>query len=238
MALPWHLRPAAAALFDGLAPPLPALVVEGAMARLAARAAALVADRAAGTEITVDAFRVRAAAGCPAATVAEAEGSFTWTPATAARTLGLRAVAYHLRGDGRDGVPVEAAVEVVVADLMRAGGERTPGPWLAGLGPAGRAVAVAGARRWAEQALAWLPLRLVRRRQLRFLDDDWWRPQSGGAATHRARADAPAPGRRLVVHGRRDLTIGAAGARVAVTVAGGAASGPGLADVDALTALA
>ncbi|MEO5679496.1 MAG: hypothetical protein ABIS47_07505, partial [Acidimicrobiales bacterium] len=102
----------------------------------------------------------------------------------------------------------------------------------------GRAVAVAGARRWAEQALAWLPLRLVGRDQLRFLDDDWWRPRPGGAATHPTRAGAATADGRLVVHGRRDMTIDAAGARVAVTVASGAASGPGLADVDALTALA
>lgn len=221
-ALPGHLLPAAAALFDDL--PAPGLVVDGAVARLHAGAAALLSV----SEVTVDAFRVRAAIACPA--TATSDEPFAWTPATAARTLGLRAVAHHLRGGPAGAAsPVEAAVDAVVADLIADGGDRSPGPWLAQLTPPARAVALAQARRWAEQAVAWLPLRLVGRRELRFLDDDWWRP--------RARTSRD-PRRGLVVHGRRDMTVAVGGRRVAVTVAGGTASGPGLSEVDALTALA
>ncbi len=223
-ALPGHLVPAAVALFDDLPARLPGAVVDGAMARLTAGAATLAPE----VELLVDAFRVRAAATCPATAVPDPEEAFAWTPATAARTLGLRAVAHHLRGDS-GATPIEEAVDDVVADLMADGGDRSPGPWLTQLTPPARAVALSHARRWAEQAVAWLPLRLVGRRELRFLDDDWWRP-----GTHK-RGD-PGPG--LVVHGRRDITVAVEGRRVAVTVAGGSASGPGLAEVDALTALA
>ena len=221
-ALPGHLLPAAVALFDELPARLPGAVVDGAMARLTAGAATLAPE----VELLVDAFRVRAAATCPATAVPDPEEAFAWTPATAARTLGLRAVAHHLRGDS-GAMPIEEAVDAVVADLMADGGDRSPGPWLAQLTPPARAVALSHARRWAEQAVAWLPLRLVGRRELRFLDDDWWRP---GAQASR--------GRGLVVHGRRDITVAVGGRQVAVTVAGGTASGPGLAEVDALTALA
>lgn len=284
-ALPGHLRPAAAALFDGLPEALPGRVIDEAASRLTTAAATL----APAVELTVDAFRVRAAATCPATAVPDPDEPFAWTPATAARTLGLRAVAHHLRGAAAGaGVPVETAVDAVVAELIDTGGERSPGPWLAGLPPPARAVALAQARRWAEQAVAWLPLRLVGRRELRFLDDDWWRararaaPPSGtgtvrAASPSEARpaqavppsgtgtAQATPPSRAglprtapswgmgpvgaaprcgseraagLVVHGRRDITVEVAGHRVAITVAGGAASGPGLADVDAVTALA
>ncbi|MFP5376228.1 MAG: hypothetical protein ACLGIO_05530 [Acidimicrobiia bacterium] len=40
------------------------------------------------------------------------------------------------------------------------------------------------------------------------------------------------------MHGRSDVTVDVAGRRVAVTLAGGTAAGPGLGDVDALNALA
>jgi len=215
---------AAAALFDELPALVPAAVVDAAAARLTAAAAALAPE----VELLVDPFRVRAAAACPATAVPDPDEVFAWTPATAARTLGLRAVAHHLRGDC-GATPIEAAVDAVVADLIADGGHRSPGPWLAQLAPPARAVALAQARRWAEQAVAWLPLRLVGHRELRFLDDDWWRP--------RART-SEGPGRWLVVHGRRDITVAVGGRRVAVTVAGGTASNPGLAEVDALTALA
>ena len=247
LALPAHLRPAAAALFDDLPEALPGLVVDGAGARLDARAGDLAATLEPGAEVTVDAFQVRRATSCPAAAVADDEVPFTWTAATAARTLGLRALAYHLRGDvpaqrrGEPrGVPVEAAVEEVVVDLIASGSERSPGPWLAGLAPPARAVAVAQARRWAEQAVAWLPLRIVGGHELRFLQDDWWPPRSwaaapgGGSRVGRGGRG----GRGLVLHGRRDITVAVAGRRVAVTLAGGTTSAPGLADVDALTALA
>lgn len=216
LALPCHLLPAAAALFDDLPAPVAGAVVDQAVTCLTAAAAALCAE-----EVVIDAFRVRAAAACPA--TAALDEPFTWAPATAARTLGLRAVALHLRGGAAGaGLPVEAAVEAVVTEMVEAGGERSPGPWLSRLAPPARAVALAQARRWAEQAVAWLPLRLVGRRELRFLDDDWWRSRPRG----------------LVVHGRRDITVEAGGRRVAVTVAGGTAAGPSRAEVDALTALA
>ena len=121
-ALPGHLLAAAAALFDDLPAPLAGLVVDGAVARLNAAALPSVG------EVTVDSFRVRAAAACPA--TATSDQPFAWTPATAARTLGLRAVAHHLRGGLAGGAsPVEAAVDAVVADLIADGGDRTPGPW-------------------------------------------------------------------------------------------------------------
>ena len=223
-ALPGHLVRAAAALFDELPAPVPGAVVDAAVARLTAGAAAL----APGVELLVDTFRVRAAAACPATAVPDPDEAFAWTPATAARTLGLRAVAHHLRGDS-GATPIEEAVDAVVADLIADGGDRSPGPWLAQLTPPARAVAVAQARRWAEQAVAWLPLRLVGRRELRFLADDWWRPRAQRSGD---------PGRGLVVHGRRDITVAVGGRRVAVTVAGGTAASPGLSEVDALTALA
>ena len=243
-ALPDHLRPAAAALFDDLPAPLPGLVVDGAAARLRTATATL----APGTECTVDGFGVRAAATCPASAGPDPDEPFAWSPGTAARTLGLRAVAHHLRGDPghpplaqpalpAHGLPIEGAVAAVVAELMDSGGARTPGPWLTGLPAPARAVAVAQARRWAEQAVAWLPLRLVGPSALRFLGDDWWRSQARPAR----RPPLAPPGARagtLVVHGRRDLTVDLAERRVAVTVAGGLASGPGLVDADALTALA
>jgi len=221
-ALPRHLHAAAAALFDHLPPPPERAVVDGARGRLEQGRTRLAADLGPETELTVDAYRVRLAAGCPASAV-PGDDAFSWTPATAARHLGLRALALHLRGDAP--LPVERAVEEVVADHVRHGGDRTPGPWLAELGPAGRAVARASAQRWAEQAVAWLPLRLVGPRSLRLLDDDWW---PGGARGSRT----------LVVHGRRDLTVDVGGRRVAVTLAGGTARDPGATDVDALTALA
>ncbi len=243
LALPAHLRPAAAALFDDLPEVLPGLVAEGADARLDARAGDLAQILGPGADITVDAFRIRRVTSCPAAAVDD-DAPFTWTAATAARTIGLRAVAFHLRGDvagqgpgGARGRPVESAIEAVVADLMAGGGERGPGPWLADLPPPARGVALAHARRWAEQAVAWLPLRLVGDHELRFLQDDWWPPRSRAAARGAGGCGGPG-GRGLVVHGRRDITVDAAGRRVAVTVAGGAASDPGLAEVDALTALA
>lgn len=198
--------------------------------------AALVAGRdrlapqvPAGSELVVDAYRVRLAVGCPAS-IAGGGGAFRWTPAAAARHLGLRAVALHHCGDagrppsGPAGHPLEQAVEAVMAQHIDAGGDRTPGPWLAGLDEGGRAVARAQAQRWAEQAVGWLPLRLVDRRCLRFLDDDWW---PGGTRS----------GRILVVHGRRDVTLDTGGRRVAVTMATGPATS-GAAAVDALTALA
>jgi len=117
----------------------------------------------------------------------------------------------------------------VLDEHARNGGDRTPGPWLAGLHPAARAVACAQARRWAEQAVAWLPLRLVGRRSLHFLDDDWWSGAPPGAKRI---------GRTLVIHGRRDLTVDVGLRRVVVTVAAGLAGGPGGAEVDALGALA
>ena len=240
-ALPDHLLPSAAALFDDLPAPLPGLVVDGAAARLRTATATL----APGIERTVDGFAIRAAATCPASAGLDPDVPFAWSPATAARTLGLRAVAHHLRGEQppqpaspAHGLPIEGAVAAVVDELMDSGGERTPGPWLAGLPAPARAVAVAQARRWAEQAVAWLPLRLVGSRALRFLGDDWWRSQARPAAR---RPPSALPGARagtLVVHGRRDLTLDLAERRVAVTVAGGLASGPGLVDADALTALA
>jgi len=221
VALPVHLRPVAAALFDDLLDTPPDHATASAMASLERGRVQLAGLVACGTQILVDAYRVRLAAGCPASAVGGGNG-FSWTPATAARHLGLRAVALHLCGDMA--VPVEAAVDLVMAELMRGGGSRTPGPWLAGLDPSGRAVAKAHARRWAEQVVAWVPLRLVSRRSLRFLDDDWW---PGGRRE-----------RTLVIHGRRDITIDLGGRRVAVTVAGGMADGVGAADADALTALA
>lgn len=247
LGLPAHLRPAAAALFDDLPEVLAGLVVEGAEARLDAGAADLVARLEPGREVIVDGFQVRRATSCPAAAVSDDEVPFAWTAATAARTVGLRAVAYHLRGDRAahcrgepQDRPVESAVEEVVADLVAGGGERSPGPWLAGLAPPARAVAVAQARRWAEQAVAWLPLRLVGDGELRFLQDDWWPPRSRAPApTEDGRSGRSGHGgRALVVHGRRDITVAVAGRRVAVTVAGGTVLGPGLAEVGALTALA
>jgi len=239
LALPAHLRPAAAALFDDLPEAQAGAWVDSAGRRLEAGAAALVEKLPPGSEITVDAFRVRAAAGCPAAGVSGAALPFSWSPATAARTIGLRAVSYHLRGHhggtsnggGRPGLcAIESAVDAVVAELIAGERDRTPGPWLAGLSPPARAVVAAHARRWAEQAVAWLPLRLVGNRELRFLDDDWWPPRS------RSRNDVQA--HSLRVHGRRDITVEVGGRRVAVSVVGGTASGAGLAEVDALTALA
>ncbi len=262
-ALPAHLHPAAAALFDDLPEPVAGSAVQAAIARLEARAAELAARAEPHSEVIVDAFAVRSVAGCPAAMAGPGE-PFSWTPATAARTIGLRAVAYHLRGASagagaaeRGTPPVEASVEAVMAELVGSGGDRTPGPWLAALTPPARAVAVSQARRWAEQAVAWLPLRLVGPRGLRFLNDDWWPPRGratsrrGGSPVESAQnPDQPIPAtfgvdqpvraarRELVVHGRRDITVEVSGLRVAVTVTGGAASGSGLADVDALTAFA
>lgn len=230
LALPSHLLPAAAALFDDLPAPVAGAVTDQAVTRLTAGAAVLTAE-----EVVIDAFRVRAAAACPA--TAALDEPFTWAPATAARTLGLRAVAHHLRGGAAGaGLPVEAAVKAVVTELVEAGGERSPGPWLSQLAPPARAVALAQARCWAEQAVAWLPLRLVGHRELRFLDDDWWRSRArrGGRPGPALRGEAGG----LVVHGRRDITVEAGGRRIAVTVAGGTASGSSLAEVDALTALA
>ena len=221
-ALPLHLRPVAAALFDDL-PGRPGHdLADAALAGLERGRARLAPLVPAGTELTVDAYRVRLAAGCPASAVLDDDG-FRWTPATAARHLGLRALALHLRGDGPRSV--EQAVEAVVAEHVRNGGDRTPGPWLVGLDPAGRAVARAHAQRWAEQAVDWLPLRLVEPRALRFLGEDWW---PGGAKGTRT----------LVLHGRRDLTLEVGDRVVAVTLAGGTARDPGAADADALTALA
>ena len=227
-ALPLHLRPVAAALFDDLPAPPAKAAVEAAVGSVAAGRDRIAAERPGMGEVVVDAYRVRLAAACPAS-AATGDDGFAWTPATAARNLGLRAVALHHCGDARPrgrpaGGAIERAVEVVMAEHASDGGERTPGPWLATLDDAGRAVARAQAQRWAEQAVAWLPLRLVDRGALRFLDDDWW---PGGARNSRT----------LVVHGRRDLTVNVGGRRVAVTVASGAAQ-PQAGAVDALTALA
>jgi len=223
--LPLHLRAAAAALFDDLPDPLPPSAVDEAAARLEQGRLRLSARVPSGTEVTVDAHRVRSAAGCPAAALG-GDRPFGWSPATAARHLGLRAVALHLCGDA-DRAPrtIDQAVRTVMADLVATGAERTPGPWLAQLDTPGRAVAQAQAQRWAEQAVTWLPLRLVAPNSLRFLSDDWW---PGGIRG----------GRTLVIHGRRDVTLDVGGRRVAVVVAGGAASGLGTADADAFGALA
>jgi hypothetical protein len=229
VALPLHLRPVAAALFDHLPEPPPAAAVEAAMVALAQGRDRLALERPVGGEILVDAYRARLVAGCRASVVGGG-GDFAWTPATAARHLGLRAVALHHSGDEggpqgrRAGRAVEQAVEVVLDEHVRDGGDRTPGPWLAALDGAGRAVARAQAQRWAEQAVAWLPLRLIDRGALRFLDDDWW---PGG----------PRSGRSLVIHGRRDLTVAMGRRRVAITLAGGAATAEAVV-IDALTALA
>lgn len=228
-ALPLHLQPIAEALFDGLPVPLPSSTIDAAVAALVAGRDRLAPLVPAGSEIVVDAYRARLAASCPAS-VAGDSAAFGWTPAAAARHLGLRAVALHHCGDTGQPPPrpaghaLEQAVVAVVAQHISAGGDRTPGPWLAELDEGGRAVARAQAQRWAEQAVAWLPLRLVDRRCLRFLNDDWW---PGGARS----------GRILVVHGRRDLTLDIGGRRVAVTMAGGPATAEASA-VDALTALA
>jgi hypothetical protein len=229
-ALPLHLRSAAAALFDDLPDPVPAEAVDRAVADLERGRADLAQRLPEGTELTVDAYRVRLVAGCPASAAGGDHRDFQWTPATAARHLGLRALALHLRGDGPGGQPIERTVRTVMAEHVERGGPRSPGPWLAELDAPGRAVAEAQARRWAEQAVGWLPLRLADPRSLRFLDEDWWPERTGRAAN--------AGGRTLVLHGRRDLTVDVGGRRVAVTVAGGTASAPGAADVDTLTALA
>lgn len=225
-ALPLHLRPVAAALFDRLPDPPGDAVVDAAVGRLAEGRRRLAALLPAGSEVSVDAHQVRLAAAC-AASVIPSGKEFRWTPASAARYLGLRAVALHLCGSTDD--PVEVAVEAVLDELGRGGGDRTPGPWLADLHPAARAVACAQARRWAEQAVAWLPLRLVGARSLHFLDDDWW---------PRSTPDGRRSGRTLVLHGRRDLTVEVGLRRVAVTLAPGLAAAVGAADVDALCALA
>lgn len=228
-ALPLHLQPIAGALFDGLPAPPPASSIDAVVAALVAGRDRLAPRVPAGSEIVVDAYRARLAVSCPAS-VAGDSAAFRWTPAAAARHLGLRAVALHHCGDagqppsGPAGAALEQAVAAVVAQHISAGGDRTPGPWLAQLDEGGRAVARAQAQRWAEQAVAWLPLRLVDRRCLRFLDDDWW---PGGARS----------GRVLVVHGRRDVTLDIGGRRVAVTMAGGPTTAEAAA-VDALTALA
>ena len=226
-ALPLHLRATAAGLLDDLPYPPPPALGDAAAAAVAAERDRLATVVPAGTELTIDAYRVRQAAMCPAS--ASGGVGFRWTPAGAARHLGLRALALSVCGDAGDDRPaprpVEQAVRDVISELVRSGGDRTPGPWLASLGPAGRAVAVAQAQRWAEQAVAWLPLRLLGPRSLRFLDDDWW---PGGVAGRRT----------LVLHGRRDLTLDLGGVWVGVTLASGGAKDPGAADADALGALA
>lgn len=242
-ALPLHLGPAAAALFDDLPEQVPAATADRALAALEHGRARLAELVPAGTELTVDAYRVRLAAGCPASAVGG--GEFRWTPATAARHLGLRALALHLCGDKAR--PIEGAVEAVLAERTECGGRRSPGPWLASLDPPGRAVARAQAQRWAEQAVAWLPLRLVNRESLHFLDDDWWpgriraaRPSGApaGPTDERSRRRRASGDRTVVLHGRRDLTVDVGDRRVAITVAGGMARSPGAADADALTAVA
>jgi hypothetical protein len=220
-ALPLHLRAGAAALFDRL--PAPDRQAADRAAEAVERFRAQLAERLPrGSEVTVDAYRARQAASCPASALGS-DDEFSWTAATAARHLGLRAVAIHLCGEGRQ--PLEQAVRSVLVEHIENGGERSPGPWLAQLDDAGMAVAEAQARRWAEQAVGWLPLRLVGAGALRFLDDHWW---PGGARG----------GRTLVIHGRSDLTVELGGSRVAVTFAGGTPRTAGLADADALNALA
>ncbi len=260
-ALPLHLHAAAAALFDDLPGSVPDPVAHAAVAGVESIRARLRSLVPAGAELLIDGYRSRLALACPASARPDPDG-FRWTPATAARHLGLRALALHLCGAGtratpegeraRAGatpsvrataaergaptfppawpglpvrsMPIELAVDTVIAEHIRNGAARSPGPWLAGLDPAGRAVAQAQAQRWAEQAADWLPLRLAAPGSLRFLADDWW-PGGRGERT-------------LVLHGRRDVTVDVARRRVAVTVAGGTAAAPGAETTDAVTALA
>lgn len=248
LALPLHLSGVAAAMFDDLPDSVAPSAVDDALHALRRGRDEMAARLPAETEILVDAYRVRLAAACPAS-AAPHRAEFQWAPATAARYLGLRALALHVAGDHsqiaqpaqavkaaqpaqaaprrRDGgaLPVEQAVVAVMAGCMDAGGHRTPGPWLAQLGTAGQAVVQAHAQRWAQQAATWLPLRLIDPQSLHFLDDDWWPGRSNRDRT-------------LVVHGRRDITVAIGNQRVAVTLAGGTARSPGAAEADAVSALA
>ncbi len=192
MAEPW---PAVSLTAMLLAPPCPAVIEErSAVMDMAKRIPRALADLAvprlgrSTLRVTDHHVRIALAAEIPSIT----DTPFAWSPRTARRTLGLAAVRSMVAGEARS--PIDG-VRRAIADAIRSvrEGERSAASvdrWLAGLAPAGLAVAEADAVTWATRL--WCALDWNAFDELPSIGrDHWWNsPHSSLLAIRRSRRGA------------------------------------------------